>query len=461
MSCGSGPGEGFCLNMKIGSNIGIRMEGFYKVQVVDAHTYEVVKDYPLQKNLILNGGLNAVASQYLGNLNYYAIAGTGSRPNFITGSDNASIYRSTITQSNDNLVYLWESASFESGSLLDFTSSRYHTYTGSLQVGDVIQYLPTYSESMVLWVHEDGHLAQVNQTYSFDEPHSQSFVIWKTSQADLHGETKRAGGGIADSSHVNGACGSTISHSSVLMWRTYNFAEENTQKYYTEVGVSWYATSYKSSSFARALLPETVSVAPGYRLRMLHALHFEFSPTGVDYITASIGDWPQGGASFTYATQSIIQFFCSYVHTDGTKTGYGVMDPAGSAEGSPPTYYFGVFMSTASHSLVPWETDYWPPTVYDDRSYKSTVYYSDDEGLQNYTTNTFEREKTASWGLSYGNSTRLRTLGFGLYASNIYTSISTYKEGLGFCMLFDEDQVKIDTQELYLSWKWSWSRVLA
>ena len=55
-------------------------QGWVQCFVVDAATGEVVKEYPRQKNLILNQGMDQVATNYWADCFVYCSAGIGTTP---------------------------------------------------------------------------------------------------------------------------------------------------------------------------------------------------------------------------------------------------------------------------------------------------------------------------------------------------------------------------------------------
>src|ERR1035437_10355913 len=281
-----------------GGGIGIGMRGIYKVQVINSTTKEITLDCDWQKNLILNGGMDAVAVAVLGNLSYYGIIGTGSRPNSITSST------STITQSGAG-VYLYNTSG-----LPNFTSS-YSTYTASVNVGDVLQY-SNNSQSTVTSI-TDGLNLQVSPTYSIDVGNAQTFTIWKASQTDLEGESKRSATFLTGV----GNCGTTTSGSTKKFRRSYDFSTEISSSTYTEIGVSWTVTKAVKSTFSRVVLPSPVTVGIGFKLRLIYDLFLSFTPNAPQYFTASVSGWPVSPSTTTIATQSIQNFNIANVSTDG------------------------------------------------------------------------------------------------------------------------------------------------
>lgn len=424
----------------IDCGIRLSLQGFYKAQVIDGDTFEVVKDYPLRKNLILNDGMNTLANRPSCEMFYLANAGTGSRPNSFGGGT------STIYQHDDNVVTF----NLKTGDITDFTLTS-ASYVQIVEKGDVVQYFPSLSESLVLSITNADNLV-VNTTYSFDVAHEQTFRIWKTSQHRLHGPAKNAGRipfycSITDTSLYDLGCSSSFSHSSIMNQKTWNFAKQNSSITYTEVGVQFYTAgdscglTQPSATFARALLDPPVTVGVGQRLRLLYQLHSTYQPAYEEYFTASFLGWTPP----VYATQSIIRLQATYIiYNNGESTGGESLEPGGGSYTS--------WISSCANNLAPFTGSY------DDR-------YVVGESVRNtsnvgqhwvpYVNNSFETYKCSSFTIYQGNLTNLRSIGVGEDGNDIYSS------GQGLTVRFNEDQTKLDTQIMNVMWKWTWRRVLS
>lgn len=435
-----------------GSNgIGLGFSGYYKVQVVNAKTGEIVEDRPWKKNLILNCGMNQVASSLIADLNKYAIAGTGSRPNAFTSST------STITQSND-LVYLYE----RTGHFVDWTSSL-AGYNVGVEIGDTLEY-NNGSRSFVLSV--SPYTLQVRPTYSIDLANSQSFTLWKTSQQNLHYEYRRAGPNLTDSDYLPGSgsgiwnCGSEVRENGrVIHRRTYNFGEETYATTYTEAGVSWRSTPAASSSFSRVLFDDPVVVNPGYRLRLVHDMHVIYTPYVERYFIASIGTWPVLPSINTYATESIQnlkttgQSAISYINADGTTVGGKDYDGATLDPASSGNHARG-FVSSNSESIAPYTTSY-------DRT-NNWAEESSGQWISSYIPDTWQRFKSCSYGIYEAVSSNIRTIGLGLHYVSTPNDWRPYEQNYNHLIVrFDQNQTKTNLQKASFTWKWSWDRDLS
>lgn len=425
----------------IKSGVGCLLEGTYKVQIVDANTKKIVKDYPWQKNLILNGGMNAMASYYFSQANLYGICGSGSRPNSF-GSGLSTITQSGITLELYN----------DTGDITSFNMAT-SSYSDIVEVGDMFQY-GNGSESMVASVEDGTHLIMSN-SFVWDETDQQTFRVWKTSQVGLEAESKRGGGNgstIPGSSWLLNSpnCFSTNSYEegSTKYRRTYDFKSESISRQFTEIGVSWTATKGAVgtlSTFSRALLPEEINVVPGMQLRLIHELKVTVAPKQERYITSSVTGW-----TTCYGTESIQNYpnnNTSITPSTADTYGYGGFEPAATS------YVTYGFTSAISTSLAAYTSSI-------SRYGTNKAWQSDGGHYGPYINNTFERIRSCSFILNNSNSTNIRCFGMGIYNSG--ASINPYDtSGQILVVLLDEDRIKTNEEKLNLIFKLRWGRVLA
>ena len=412
------------------------LQGIYKVAVVDGITgQEVWKQENWGKNLILNQGMDRLASDYLANVTTYGVAGTGTRFNDVSSGDSSG---SVI----GGIFGLTTGAT----GIQDLNSTTYGGWVGGvLAAGDVIKF---YDGTEITVVGSIGALtATVTPTATIG---SQSFAIWKTSQTGLQTEVKRAGSSIPTSSYLAGGCGTTFNTSSGLVThlRTYDFGSESFTRDYSEVGVGWGVRSAIPNVFSRIALPQTVSVVSGQRLRLIYSLLVNFSPTSsVKVINVPISGWPNAPATNTNVIQCIQRFdgtTVSQVNSDGSSaTGDRVLEPAGN---DSSCYMWGSIVSGSPSPMGSW-TD---RSAGNDRartlkvpyvtgSYECYKYYT-------FTVSQISTSSIASFGIGYDNP-----------GSNIYS----YNSGQGFCIAFEQTQSKTNTQTLTMYFKWNWGRILS
>lgn len=431
------------MNNNITFGFGPSFQGFYKIAVVDATTDEVKWESNWGKNLILNQGMDAIPDRYVGDVFTHALAGTGSRPNNISGGT------STITQSGATIRLA------PVAGLLDFTSSVMSAsqvyYSASAQVGDMIVYSST--ESMVTAVDSNGINLTLNTSYSFSD--ERTFTIYKTSQRGLQGEVKRY------NSYLTGVgnCGTTSSSlSNYTNRRTYDFLSESVLRTYTEVGTSWSATQTGSNVFSRILLPTPVDVNVGFKLRMVYDLQVTISPATPVYFTASISGWPHplGTASSSIATQSIQLPLMSAVSTGGSTTivngsyYYYTLEPF-ARTGNRGN--FNIFISSDSRSLS---------SIGSAIRRESDAVFVDSGTTSSYITSSYYLDKTSVFVEGVSNIPNIRSIGVGgRDSSGDYNDVPYSALAQGFCVLFNEPQLKLSTQQLSITFRSRWGRVLS
>lgn len=437
-----------------------KMQGSYKVMVVDSRTKEVVKDYGWQKNLILNQGMDSMSLYAYAEVSKYAIAGSGSRPNKITSS------ASTITQSG-NIITLWP----EAGGLQNFSSSISSSspyeiyYSSSLQTGDVIIYANASRSNVVAVDSVGGLTASVDTSYTIESGSNQTFTIWKASQTSLHKEGKRTNSYLTG----EGNCGSTDSTGSAgvvnirTYRRTYDFSAEVSNSLYTEIGVSPITTA-RSGTFSRTLLTTEVPVSTSFQLRLIYDLEVEFGPTSLQVATASISGWPVAPSTHLGYSASVQTFLASTINTAGNETIYtallepGPDSPIGTNSRRSPqdlgaiSVHRGIFMSSTSRSLSAFgsASNRHLGTVYDNSTgaHTSPPYIV---GSYTYIKSNYLTLNQAVTTTSSGIS----CIGWGA-AGSYDTGQSTNHV---YVILFHQTQSKTNTQVASMSFVYTWDRV--
>jgi len=414
------------------------LQGIYKVAVVDGISgQEIWKQENWGKNLILNQGMDRLASDYLANVTTYGVAGTGTRFNNVASGDSSG---SVI----GGVFGLTTGAT----GIQDLNSTTYGGWVGGvLAVGDVIRF---YDGTEINVVGSIGaSTATVTPTATIA---TQSFAIWKTSQTTLQTEVKRGGAGIAGSSYLvgTGNCGSSAVNNVVQYLRTYDFSTESVQKTYTEVGVAWDTDDAPiKSTFSRILLPQTLSIDVDQRLRLIYQLDVVFTPESASgVINATISGWPVAPATNTNMSQSIqLMTRVSSINTSGVATTtYASLEPP--AIGNNCSF----FASTNSQSLV--SLDSTPVN----RNALGTADIASSTA-DSYTAGSYIVYKNATFALGQMNYTNLASFGFG--ANNPSATLPYNALGQAFAMLFNQTQSKYSSQTLTMTYKWTWGRTLS
>jgi hypothetical protein len=433
--------------MEYQSGIGIGLSGRYCVQVIDSTTNAVVKDYGWNKNLILNSGMDAVASNFISNLSAYAACGEGNRPNYITSST------STITQSANyiGMADFTGIASFNQS--LDTNGTR--SYNNLVTPGDLI-IDQDMSQSVVITSSFDGTTLTISGSgFTYTTP--KTFTIWKTSQTGLQSESQRT------NTYLAGQCGTTISGTMTSMRRTFNFAVESQTRSYAEVGCGWHNTG---PLFSRVVLPQTVSLVPNQQLRMIYDLNVSYGPTGSFFKSINITGWPVAPSTTTTGTESLQNFLVPIVDSNGNPTGNGpngcyTLDP--SATYTPSSTYnyscypFSIFASDVSASV------YTGSIGYATGVNRPGDYTTIAPTLGNYITGTYTNTKSAYFSIYQANLLNIRSIGFGTLVTNQFSNPVIYPydpTGSTMVFVFDQPQAKTNYQTLTFAWRWTWNRII-
>lgn len=408
---------------KIVKGIGQVAQGQYKVMVVDAATGEVVQEQPWQKNLILNQGMDQVASRLWGDCYTYGICGQGTSPNTVDSvTDTASQTGTTVTSV---------------GGTVDFTTDA--------AVGDMIKW-DAGSEARITSI-TSALIVEVTPSQSVG---SGQYTIYKTSRVGLQSETKRS------NTYLTGAgnCGSTQSGTTIQGRRTYDFTTETGNVTYTEVGVGW-ASSGTTTVFSRILLNTPVSLVSGQKLRLVYQLDLTLTPSTPNSKNLPIGGWPVAPSTTTDGQECIQSLGISCPNTSGgtqsfnTNSVSSALDP-GCTNSTTQGRMFG--LSTNSSALA----------AFGSATSRVTTGYicSVAPTKAAYTPLSFQLDVSTVFQVADAVSNTIRSICMGsryLSSGQVPYDIN----GQHFTFLFNENQTKTNTQTLTITVRFTWSRVLA
>jgi len=416
----------FLEGVKVPTGISNSLSGKYKIYAIDKNN-NIVKEYPWQKNLILNQGMEAVPTHLYATLMDYAAAGNGTRNNSIISADSSgSVFATTFFLIPGIL----------SGSIQGLTGS-YGGYNNVAEIGDMIQ----FSDASEVRITAVSNLsASITPSTIIN---TQSFVIWKTSQQGLQSEVHRVGS--ANYFVGTGYCGTTIVSNVTQNRRTWDFNYETSSISFTEVGVGW-AASGNGTIFSRILLPSSIFVDSAQKLRLTYELDIAMYPTAStpgQALTSSIVGWGTGSTVHGYQTMGSVDI--GTIDTNGIQSApaggsYFACEPAGlptlyvtsntDMTGGPGASKAGNGSGSFVQSLS--EAAYIPLNF--------TVY------------------KTGTFSVSQINRNDLRTLGIG----NTVSYNPPWVPGWNvFSYVLTENQTKTNVQTLSLTFIWQWGRVLS
>ena len=421
------------------------LEGRFRAMAVDANTGEVIQEQPeFTKNLILNNGLNGIASQTYANSFLYAMGGVGTRPNSIVGAT------AQVSQSAYGLTL------YPDGTFTGFTTPYLAYYPQNLEIGDVIVFdsVPTGTTDHV---QITTAITATTATCSLSQSiPPTTFTVWKTSQTSLENEISRS----ATYLQGVGNCGSSVLSDTITMQRTYDFPTETAARNYTEIGVGWSATRLApNTTFSRLRLPVAIAVGIGQLLRVVFQLQVKVAPTASvsrpNVVINGVGgasNWPIAPATNTNGSESIQNVWMNpsaggysittmqNVNSSGQSTGFTSLEPSSDGQGC----YF--WFSEDSQSLQPFNTSVaranWNTTTTKDA----------------YINGTYTVRKTGVFSIAQANSTKLRSMGVGsgFQSPNPYDPAGNQYQA--FTFLFEQSQSKYTSQTLTLAYAWTWDR---
>lgn len=392
---------------KATAHVALSMYGKAQVKVIDAKTRRVVKEYPEQRNLILNAGMDLIASSPIASCFTHAAIGSGTTPT----SDNGGV--TTASQSGTTVTL--------SGGAFTFTNT-------ATDAGKMIKWT-SGEEARILTVTDATHcVVAAAQTVA-----AATFVVWRTNQTGLTTELKRTSTYLTGS----GNCGSTVVSNSFSHKRTYDFTAEVGSVTYNEVGFANTSTP-GANLFSRILLGAGVSLTAGQAVRLIYTLTVSFTPNSATAITPSpISGW--AGATGQVQIQ-----LCnvSVINTSGTLIAGGVLEPHNStAFGGFPCIVLTASSTTFNsfNTAGPVRT-----ALIGDFSTSLLVNAS-------YTALAFTRTRAYTFTVGQANFSNIRSIF--MCDTNISQQVLAY--------IIDADQTKDNIHTLTITITTTWTRVLA
>jgi hypothetical protein len=406
-------------------NYGI--SGRYKIAILDAKTKRIKwQQRKWQHNLIMNNGMNKMATALLCDCFTYAIAGTGT----LTGDEVSSSYGTTATCDVAGNVVL------SGGTLtLDYP-------VGDLQ--NIIKWESTGFEGRITSMSNSTH-AVVSPLPAV--PQSGNFVLYRVNLATLDTEVVRT----ANYLPIAPYCGTSLIGNMLVHQRTWDFPAETGTVAYKEMGVGWTGTlndisdPLGGSVFARFLLHGVTTVNAGEQLRLTYQLRVVLEPYDTLAKTASVTGWPVSPATTTDGDERVQLIGMSGVSSVGTTTNY---DTGQYANEPSRTTNVGIFLSSSSTPLTSFGStvDRYTALTHSQKAVTST----------SYSAYSFTKIKQITFSSGEANNTGWRSMGIGWNGgSNDTGKYNT------ICFVFDEAQTKAMTHTLNLQYFFTWSRVLS
>ena len=276
--------------MMLGRNI--TAQGRLRVQLVKADADRPCWDSGWLKNLLLNQGMNGLATRYWADSFTAAALGTSAAlPMKISGG------ATTITQSNVTVTL--------SGGSFTFSSPADNKKIIKFGSGQVVHIVAVTSPTTATV----DTSAVVGAT---------TFEVYQTTQTGLQAEVQRSNTYYTSL----GGCATVLgAPNTVVMRRTFDFLAEGAPIIYNEVGLSWTITA-GNNLFSRVILPAPVTVPAGYRVRLVYELTLVLSPSAATVRAVAIDGWPILPATTTAATESLEDWGLAVVNSLGVTEVY-------------------------------------------------------------------------------------------------------------------------------------------
>jgi hypothetical protein len=404
------------------------LSGRYKIAIINAKTKRVRwQQRKWQHNLIMNNGMNKIASSLLCDCFTYAIAGTGTT----TGDEVSADYGTTATGDVAGNVAL-VGGTFVFDTVLPGDQ------------GNIIKWNSTGFEGRIVSMSDTTH-AVISPLPS--APQSGNFVLYRTNFNILDNETVRTNNYVP----VAPYCGTTLIGNMLVHQRTWDFPEEVGTINYTEMGVGWTGTLNDTSDplggsvFARFLLHSVTALNAGEQLRLTYQLRVVLEPYASLAKTASITGWPLAPATDTDGDERVQLLGMSIVSSVGATTNF---DTGNYANEPSRTTNVAIFLSTSSAALASFGS------VVD--RYTSFTHSQQAVTSPSYALHSYTKIKQITFSSSEANSTSWRSMGVGWDGGG--SNAGQFNTN---CFVFDQAQSKLLTHTLNLQYFFTWSRVLS
>lgn len=391
------------------------MWGKAQVKVINGKSGRVLREYPEQRNLILNNGMDMVATTAFVDCFSRAVLGTGTTPTVDdSGLTQASQTGTTVTIS---------------GGAFNFTST-------AVDAGKMIKW-DSGAEARIVTV-TSVTVAEVANSATVA---SGEFRVYRTNQSGLASESKRSSTYLTGSAN----CGSVWTGASVAHKRTYDFTSEVGSVTYNEIGFS-NTSSAGNNLFSRILLAAGVSLVAGQAVRLVYTLTMVLSPSTATVVgTSPITGW----ATATGVTQ--LQWrFIQNITSSGT---IGTGDEFNSSCCEPSSYGVGsssfpcVILSSSSAAHNTFGTA-GPTRTALVGSFNTSLLV-----LSAYTALSFYREKAFTFSVSQGNFSTIRSI--------MMCETNEAGNNQSLVYIIDSNQTKDNVHTLTITFRITWTRVLA
>ena len=381
------------------------LSGRYRVFIYNSDG-SLSKRYDYKPNLMLDAGLDMVASNLFCDCWRYCNLGTGTSPTVVDSED------ITATQAGNTVTA--SAAIFSAqdvGRLLVFDSGEQ-------------AYITSYSSS-----------TQVDVSVSRTIGSGTEFAIWRVNQTNLDTYVQHS------TTYTGGQAfnGTTTSGGGIkfAMKRTWSFPLEESDITYYEIGFHQDNTA-DADLFSRVFDENGYTVAAEQRIQVTYEVTVNFGDLSRPSQNLAITGWPIAPAADTDAIVGFIKIPISIVDTDGT-TDYNAGGSTTHCIAEPSNSNATIHIDTSTDFPV-FGTN---PSV-SQGNYTPTI--------ESYTAGDFSLIKT--WEIpTFVVGTNFRRL---LHITNTLGN-----DDVGWMAIFNDTQTKYDTHSLKISLQWTWNRILA
>lgn len=406
---------------------------------------KVVKEYPIQKNLILNRFMEDLYDRNFEDMFNFAVASVGTTATtFDSGTTEASQTGTTVTINTSTGAFTFDDTFNHSGSC----------------VGNVIKWdsgeerrIVSRTSSTVVEVtaNPNGNVVQG------------PFTVYGTNQTRMAtntaGNEERSGPAIAGTSYVSGDCGTQVNTSTgeITFFRTFDFAiradgnRGAASTPYKEVGFSEIGTVGGTTINSRIVLSTPVAVELGQQLRIEYDLIVTVSPITPETIaTNPITGWTSAGKQ-----QIQLAMFENILAAGTTSASGRPLDPQ----------YITANQVCASLTTVATAHNAFN-TNGPDRS-AGAASLQTDSTLTKSTKQTYgtvsevhrlSLDKQASWAAATGNGT-WQAICLGQQNTAVLGCLTAAHQA--FVYIMDIPQVKDSIHSLDINFRFTWSRTLS
>lgn len=358
----------------------------------------LVRRVPLKKNLILDGGLDAVASRAWVSNFTHAVVGTGTTP---TRRDSGAITFSRAGTTVTASAGFFEAG--DAGRLLKFDT------------GEEVR-IVTFTSATEVETADSGTIASAEGT------------VWYVNQTALATFSK----GTNTYTNDSGDNGTTFLADTLTFKRSFLFSAETGTVTYREIGWSHVGTG--TSLFGRDLLAGAgVTLIAGQQLKAICELSVTISPASstafINPITGGFGDDGFHGIEFTGLARIDANGSLIYVGTDVLEPGSNVFPKS-----------VGLDTSSAAISALSAGT----PGTFNRQVGVSPV--------GSYASGSFQRVYQGLIPVSLGNGSSWRSICLGGGSGGSMTAC--------YRVLMNTAQTKLSTHNLTLTFTFTWGRIL-